>query len=1138
MNKQLSIRLLEETFGQDYDRSRFCKFIKELFNRFEVNERKWSVWPQYEEFIQGYTSLGTFHDENDKIIEVLEVKLKKTSSRDRARTMQRNFIATFLKKYFKEAAIVAFFDETSDWRFSFVKMDYNIVRDEEGKVKITEELTPVKRYSYLVGSNEPNHTCKKQFLDIIKNEGSNPLVSDIENAFSIDNVTKEFFEKYKGLVLDLKESINKVISNDNRIDNEFEKKGIKAIDFAKKLLGQIVFIYFLQKKGWLGVKKDEDWGTGPRNFLRKLFGDKQNGIQPIVKYDNFFNEILEPLFYDALANPRYGDDGYYVHFNCKIPFLNGGLFEPINDYDWAGTDIKIDNSIFENIFETFDRYNFTIKEDEPLEKEVAVDPEMLGKVFENLIEVKERKDKGAFYTPREIVHYMCQQSLINYLETNTEISRKDIETFIQYGELSLEHAIADLEYQKNGKSYVDKNNLMPKSIIGNFRRIDRLLKDIKIVDPAVGSGAFPVGMMNEIVKARSILTIYFQENEQIERTNYNFKRQTIENSLYGVDIDQSAVEIAKLRFWLSLIVDEREISKIKPLPNLDHKIMCGNSLLEEFEGIKLFDEKLLGSFKEDKKHKIQGINEQIIDLKAQLSRSKSISDRVEIDNKINKLKKKINDISRQSGTDQLSLLETESDKKIKKLKSLQNKYFNEQNQNIKKDIRVQIDNIEWELIEATLKEQNHEDALEKLNKYKKIKVKPFFLWKLYFAEIFQRDNPGFDIVIANPPYVSYGLRNVGKLSKEDKQVIRRTFPNSAEYKISLYALFMDKSINLSRVNGVQSLIVPDSFLLGRYFSKIRNYILNNNRIDSILLFTNKVFDATVGFSVVYVFQKGSRKNNKFFCSLIENESDLINKRGYCYSQSYFTNTPYNRFRLFFNEKTMKLVKHIEGDSEILGNYLTGHTGVRSLIGQKKIISKNCNGPTWKKGLISGSQIGRYWLKYEGDYLNIDPNLLNKGGWDPNVILNKKIMVRQTGDQIYATIDQEKYYHLNNIHSFNKKNDHLALEYILAILNSSMLNTYYQLITLEKGRTMAQTDIETLELLPIKEISNNQQTPLIKLVNQILDITKNDDYLDNSQKQTQVKKIEKKIDMIVYNLYGLTDDEIKIVEEINENKNRM
>ncbi|GAI39138.1 unnamed protein product, partial [marine sediment metagenome] len=239
-----------------------------------------------------------------------------------------------------------------------------------------------------------------------------------------------------------KETLDELISKDSKIRSDFKTKNINTVDFSKKLLGQIVFLYFLQKKGWFGVARDADWGTGPKNFLRELFDGKHG------KYKNFYNDILEPLFYEALRNDRSYDDDYYRLFNCKIPFLNGGLFDPINNYDWVHTDINLPDDLFSNeiitkerdkgtgILDIFDRYNFTVKEDEPLEKEVAVDPEMLGKVFENLLEVKDRKSKGTYYTPREVVHYMCQQSLINYLATEMEekVSKDDIEKLIKYGE--------------------------------------------------------------------------------------------------------------------------------------------------------------------------------------------------------------------------------------------------------------------------------------------------------------------------------------------------------------------------------------------------------------------------------------------------------------------------------------------------------------------------------------------------------------------------------------------------------------------------------------------------------------------------------------------------------------------------------
>lgn len=452
MNRYEAIRLIQETFNNSFDEDRFRLFTKNLFN--ELDESKaFSYHGPYiphafKNHIRQYKRIGKYTDPRETELDVLIVYLKKETSLERARTMQRNFVAHYLKnRGEKEAAIVAFCtDGLEDWRFSFVRMDYRTVQTEIGKVKVKEDLTPARRYSFLVGKNEPNHTAQQQLVPILEDDRNSPTLAEIEHAFNIESVTKEFFNRYKDLFLKVKEELDNVVAADKKIKAEFESKQIDAANFVKKLLGQIVFLYFIQKKGWLGVERDKTWGRGPRNFLRKLF-EKE-----IVSYDNFFNDILEPLFYEALAIDR-GEVSFYSRFNCKIPFLNGGLFEPINGYNWEETDILLKNDTFGEIFDTFDLYNFTVREDEPLEREVAVDPEMLGKVFENLLEVKDRKSKGTYYTPREIVHYMCQESLINYLDTTintqeeTVIPQKPVQKSL-IGEDKPEQAVLTVQAHK------------------------------------------------------------------------------------------------------------------------------------------------------------------------------------------------------------------------------------------------------------------------------------------------------------------------------------------------------------------------------------------------------------------------------------------------------------------------------------------------------------------------------------------------------------------------------------------------------------------------------------------------------------------------------------------------------------------
>ncbi|MCL6436050.1 MAG: Eco57I restriction-modification methylase domain-containing protein [Leptolyngbyaceae cyanobacterium HOT.MB2.61] len=577
MEKAIAIRLLTDTLQRPFDEAQFRQFARNLVN--DLDESKAFqvqgnyIKDAYKRQVRQYKRIGQYVDPDGNTIDVLVVRLQQPTSLDRARTMQRNFIAQYLQdRDQKEAALVAYTtDGSPDWRFSLVRLDYRLEQQADGSYKPKKEVTAARRSSFLVGKTEPNHTAQQQLLPLLLNDRQNPTLDELEAAFNIESVTQEFFEQYKNLFLQVRDEVETLLQTDPVIATDFTQKQIDPANFAKKLLGQIVFLYFLQKKGWLGVEPGQPWGSGAKDFLRRLF--QQGNVQ----YDNFFNDVLEPLFYHALAVDR-GSEALYelpgCQQPCKIPFLNGGLFEPIGGYNWQTTNVLIANATIQNILDTFDLYNFTVREDEPLDKEVAVDPEMLGKVFENLLEVKDRKSKGAFYTPREIVHYMCQESLINYLDTTIhQVPRGDLERLIRQGERAIEN---DAQVVQKGSETATYQFQVPESVRTYAAEIDQALADIKICDPAIGSGAFPVGMMQEIVKVRGVLTTYLPDEG---RSAYAFKRHAIQSSIYGVDIDPGAVDIAKLRLWLSLVVDEEDYESIKPLPNLDYKIVCGNSLL-------------------------------------------------------------------------------------------------------------------------------------------------------------------------------------------------------------------------------------------------------------------------------------------------------------------------------------------------------------------------------------------------------------------------------------------------------------------------------------------------------------------------------------------------------------------------------
>ena len=1095
MRKDQARNLVKKTLEKPFDKVQFGILVKNLLNKMDEEKSfvyKGNTIPKdFQFFVKTFERIGKYKDPEDKIIDILIVKLQKETSLERARAAQRRLISKYLNGsrggVLKDGALVAFVSpDGEDWRFSFVKIDYRF--DEQGKIK--DELTPARRYSFLVGKNESSHTAQSALVPRLQNDDQNPSLKDLEDAFSVEKVTKEFFEKYRALFHKLKEAMDEIIEKDKKIKAEFESKGIKSSDFSKKLLGQIVFLYFLQKKGWFGVKRGAEWGTGSKHFLRELFNrrnqratgvslpdkggkggfpPKNTAGQGDFPSDRFFNDILEPLFYEALAAER--ADDYYSRFDCRIPFLNGGLFEPLRGYDWVNTDIFLPDSLFSNknqtkegdsgdgILDVFDRYNFTVNEDEPLEKEVAVDPEMLGKVFENLLEVKDRKSKGTYYTPREIVHYMCQESLINYLaeELKGKVEKEEIEEFIKISDSSVEHDKIHLEKTAGNTKYKGRyaKSKLPDKIRENAGLTDEKLAEIRVCDPAVGSGAFPVGMMNEIVRARTKLNSHIEIKDSLSdkkgsagevgsRTPYHFKRHAIERCLYGADIDSGAVEIAKLRLWLSLVVDEEEREKVQPLPNLDYKMVCGNSLL--------------------------GLN-------------------------------KDDGLGTKDAFYELNL------KKFHKKKEL---YFNETSAFKKQKLKEEIDQF-----------------IDKITEGKKL-----FDFEIYFSEIF-KEKGGFDIVIANPPYVSYGLRGGQKMLDSEKSFLRKNFQNSAEYKISLYAVFMEKGLQIARPNGgFETYIIPDSFLLGRYFSKIRNHILKTSEIIYILLLPFNVFNATVGFSVVYLLKRRNSVNpkHKFSSQFISKAQDIDSEKfkKNSYLQSYFSKQKHHRFRLYFSMEEMKLILKIENESQQLKDMIKISSGLISKTGQKDIISESKKKGKWLPGIISGSEIKKYVTISDGRYILYDDSQIKSGFKNVNYF-DEKIFIRQTGDSLVCSFDNKGLLALNNVHIGNALQG-TSLKYIVAILNSHLMNFYYQTVSLEKGRAMAQIDIETVEGLPVKSVGLDRQKPLIDLVDKILAITKTADYSQDLAKQAQVKEYEKQIDQFVYKLYNLTLSETKVIEK--------
>ena len=1151
MTKQ---ELLFQTFKNKFDLARFKKFIVEFFNdakllNGEKLQDRWN-WNEYAFYINGYYHVADYVDDKRNKIAIFAVELQKGRSPEKARGKQRNFIADRLKATNYDGAIAAFYSEDEKenrWRLSFVRLDYEFV-----KGKIGEKLTPAKRYSYLLGVDEPCHTAMQQLYPILEEERFNPSIEKLEEAFSVERVTKQFFEKYKEKYFELYEYLNAnatFVDEASRCINSEREEDISKFteQFAKKLMGQIVFMYFLQKKGWLGVNAfppkireteyknaffgcnaehkeimktlyvaDDDgnyvrqgkaihalsqseqvyfaarikgmpWETGPKNFVRILFNEAvKNG-------KNYFDDYLEPLFYEALNEKREADN-YYARLHCRIPFLNGGLFEPLDGYDWENNNFSIPNEIFSNvatkgereadgILDIFDRYNFTMNEDEPLEKEVAVDPEMLGKIFENLLDVKDRKSKGAFYTPREIVHYMCQESLINYLVNTVGTPYEDTKDFILYGEI-----MKDEDCSREVKQgYAEM--LMPESIYKNLKAIDDALADVRVADPAVGSGAFPMGMVNEIVKARENITAYFarslssgQQHQlwNVTRHPYILKRDAMKNSIFAVDIEPSAVDITKLRLWLSLVVefdvnsDNDEFKNPPTLPNLECNILCGNSLIDEFEGVILFH----GSTKTG------------------------------------------------AGDDAnwtADLFQDQVDRMLDRLIEKQRELFYANNHADKYRLKHEIDVLQQQVIWAEQVMTN--EVKERFIATFSMPSKPYILWKLAFAKVF-REKGGFDIVIGNPPYVD------SETMTRDMKEVRDYY--TQRYRVAkgnwdLFLLFIELGVKLLKTDGINSFILPNKLIAANY-AKATRKLMSEYDIKGIRDYSDvKVFDAAAVYPIVYLLIKSHEMN----FSVIEKMRSLdecVYKR--TIEQSLFGKLDYWDQFLVNNGNITEILTKMNRNAPLC-DFATvkGAATVNEAYIIKDYLSEQEYAEDKNFKFINTGTIDQYKTTWAIDKTTYIKGAYIRPTFDKHILKanlptrfedssKEKIIIGGMCKILECYYDEGKC--LAGKSTVIILDSSIPLPCLLAILNSKLMSFYYQnhFSSLSLAGGFYRFGTPQIKLLPIPNLTEDVTERLVKLALYI-----GEEISETNPCDQQLNEI----DNIVYNLYGLTPEEISIVE---------
>jgi type I restriction-modification system DNA methylase subunit len=1075
-------------------------------------------------------------DGNELALYEVELKINEVNI-SRNRVGLRNLLNAEIIPGVVDGALIVYHQKGhDDWRFSFFsKTKY---WDIEGN-EVRKETHP-KRYTYVLGNGETCVTPRERFWLLA--EKKKKTIRDVLEAFSVEKVSDEFFARYKKCYL---EFVDELCRADNKLarnvfglhpgsQDDEEAKPIR--DFVKKMLGRLVFLQFLQKKGWLDVPVEANYGAGNKKFLTNLFEQHEN--------EHFYAKCLVPLFFETLNNSK---DEIYKVTGTRFPFLNGGLFERDEIEKRPKADALVfPPSLFRRLFEFFGEYNFTIDENTPDDLDVGIDPEMLGHIFENLLE--DNWKKGAFYTPKLFVQYMCQEALIQYLEIHLG-KNEAISRFIRYADRGNEE---------------DKNNFIRK----NASAIEKLLDEVKICDPAIGSGAFPMGILQEIYKAKLALdwTLIDKKGE--------IKRQIIQHSIYGVDKERGAVDIARLRFWLSLIVDEevKPGEKPMPLPNLDYKIVCGNSLLPTFENEVVYIDwsaESSGTVNQTLKH-IENVRKTLNRI---IERQKEFYS-PEADKE--KLKKEIRKLKIELLIEQVILTRKRF---LSKADLGSGDLFNT------KPTRKQAED---QRVAA-----HYDTVLEKLEKLKKEAQAPFehFDWKLDFPEVLNPSvagEPGFDIVIGNPPYIRQESITAIKpfLEKIDGKINYEVYNSTSD----IYTYFFELGHKLLKPEkGVLTYICSKKYTRAKYGENLRRYLLKNTRITGYVDFNEvQIFGATVDTSIIFLQQNvSSIKDYVFQYCLINNDlkkneplTAYIENNG---SELYSIDLNDNNWS-FADKMSNPLINSIRGAGKLLKSWdtrinfgvKTGYNKAFYISNEIKeaLIAEDASSSEIIFPILRGRNIDRYycqsseWVIFTRRGCDIDKfpaiktHLLSyyedlmpktskddKRGRKPgpykwheiqdNVAYfddfkSDKVVWIELSDKPQFALDKTGYFVDATGFIMTGK----YLKYLLAVLNSKLSEWYFNFNTTSSGMGTNRWKKAYVEQIPIPEIPESAMRPFEILVDYITFIKKDDarrinPYTTNAH---MAANFEELLDACVYELYfgeHMRERGIAVLDEVRQ-----
>lgn len=1102
-------------FSQRYNRENFVAFLQNDFLPEDdfLPETTEAEIKQKTEYIKTITKLGTCKSLNLAVYEA-----RHTSTND-ARVGLSKEIFRFMANQWERKALVLFVPQGNDanYRFSLISIDL----DENEKGNIRRIYSNPRRYSYYLGEGISYYTPNK-YLNAagrVKNR------EDLTERFSVDVLTKAFYQELS----DWYAWAVKEVRFPNKLDDPKDDDTFNA-EATIRLVTRLIFVWFLKQKHLI-----------PEEFFdeRYIADNLLKNFNPHVLVDFFsksrdsryYKAILQNLFFAMLNSPitpegkselserhfRSGRGDYdnnklmryesmfknpqlFIDLaNKTVPFLNGGLFDCLDDKDngnyvdgfsdrkevqkslivpdylffgeevgknidlseWYG-DKKKKKVSARGIIDILKRYNFTVEENTPFDQDVSLDPELLGKVFENLLasynpetQTTARKQTGSFYTPREIVQYMVDESLVAHLKrTVGDKLEPAYRTLLQYtdDEVSLTDA------QK--------------------KRIMQSLYTCKILDPACGSGAFPVGMLQQMVhilsridpdnarwkemildeatkesrdafqaeskeeRAERLQDIERSFDDKLNNPDYARKLYLIENCIYGVDIQSIAIQISKLRFFISLVVDQRTTTDpasnfgIRPLPNLEAKFVAANTLIP------------------------------LAKAEANLGR--------------------------------MAIMETE-----RRLKEANHKIFNAKTVKTKRKWKERLNELRSELI-SQLSDNGFltDDAVNQLAS-----------WDMFnqnsAASFFDADwmfgiKDGFDIILGNPPY---GAR----LSAQEKSMYRYLYPET-QFKIDTYSLFVLMSMNNIAKHGYCTYIIPNT-LLDNYFEEhVRIKLMISYKLNEINDLNDKVFNGAVVHAMIISFINVQQKSYDIKVNISPSLYGEIQNIPveYCLSQDYHM-ISVRGYEL--NDLMIKISK----DTVPLKDILDIRQAIKSG-DDKKYISQVKRYKT-DKPILRGKDIDRF--------VKIDPHLFLAYGnhlacpRQACIFEQPKILIREAGARIIATYDEDNYYIMSSLYNAILINKVCDLKYLLGIINSSLIQFVMNKLTFEKtAGAFTKAKIYHYYNLPIK-IAKNQKE-IVRLVDKIMNAKK-------CNPQVDISALDIQLDIKVYQLYGLSYDEVKIID---------